>query len=493
MSSAIRSTLAMAVMAVVALAIAAYYYPWPEIKDNNALVGSNLFEEYKTTQVRGIKIIQFNRQRGVLERIELQRDGEKWIIPAKENFIASNAGRISVTVNSLRGRQVFEVMSDEEQDHLDYGVVDPDDYGNVKNLSALGTKLILIDRQKKEIASLIIGLPIKNDREKIKRFVRIPGQPNVYVIDYSADVLSTAFSAWVSPNLLQLDVRNDGTGQKIDELEVDNYRLEFKDDAPPTKSLIYRAAMKPKAGQLNIELDVPVEGKPGETKTVAVTPQQQAVLQSIISQGYIVNMISNDVAAKNPKVAAALKDPKEDAGQDVFADMPARGFVKTGFANGTYTFDSAAGALRVITPDAVGMDVDFGSVAGAVVGGGGKLNRYVMIHSYVDYENHPKPARPDGVQEQDDSDENKAYLREVEQWNQKIKAAQLTVNGLNAIHAPWYYLISEDIINGLRPELSITKAQPPSGSPQDSPPQNAPPRQSSPPDDASDGNNAAGS
>ena len=72
----------MAIIAAVAAVVAATFYPWPEISQNNEMVGKSLFEAYKATQVRGIQIMQFNRERGFLERIELRRKGEKWIIPA---------------------------------------------------------------------------------------------------------------------------------------------------------------------------------------------------------------------------------------------------------------------------------------------------------------------------------------------------------------------------------------------------------------------------
>ena len=56
----IQTTLVMAILAAASAGVAAVYYPWPEIKTVNEMVGKNLFDEYEVTQVRGIQIIQYN-------------------------------------------------------------------------------------------------------------------------------------------------------------------------------------------------------------------------------------------------------------------------------------------------------------------------------------------------------------------------------------------------------------------------------------------------
>ena len=62
--------------------------------------------------------------------------------------------------------------------------------------------------------------------------------------------------------------------------------------------------------------------------------------------------------------------------------------------------------------------------------------------------------RPDSVKE-DEYDANKAYLRAVSAWEKAVNNAKQIAQDLNAIHGDWYYLVSEDIIKAIRPDLPI--------------------------------------
>ena len=446
----------MAIIAAVAAVVAATFYPWPEISQNNEMVGKSLFEAYKATQVRGIQIMQFNRERGFLERIELRRKGEKWIIPAKENFVVSNDARISALISSLQDKEVLEFRSDAQQDYLQYGVLDPADFANVKKRSALGTKVVLTDRSKKEIASLIVGLPFKNSTGDQQRFVRVPGQPNVYLVNYPATVLTTEFAGWATPNPLQLKTGRDTPGQQIKALSVDNYRIDFAKDVN-AKTALYRAAMLVRDGRLAMGMEVPVAGEPGKYQDVsALTPEQQAGLQQILAGGFLTNLVANDVTSKSREVASALRNPEKEVDGKIFESMNAKGFAKSDKPG---MFKSAGGSVSVTTPSAIRMDVYIGAPASAADGNEAKQNRYVMIHTRLNENQLPKPVRPADAKEGESSEANKNYLRLVQDWEASVANAKRTVDILNALHAPWYYLISEDVIDGIRPDLKITPAQ----------------------------------
>ena len=178
-------TMVMALVALIASGVAASFYPWPEPVVESEIVGKPLFEPYDTTAVRSIKISEFNEDRNALDRMVLRRSGEKWIIPENKNYIASNARQISAAANALNEVLVLDEKTDEQQAYLEYGVVDPDEYQKTPNRSALGAKIILEDRNGKSLASLIVGKALKDDPTKLKHFVRIPGQPNLYVIDFN--------------------------------------------------------------------------------------------------------------------------------------------------------------------------------------------------------------------------------------------------------------------------------------------------------------------
>ena len=207
MNSAFRATLIMMLIAMIASIAAAYYYPWPENDSLGERINQPLFEvfgaDFDMNDIRGIEIVKFNDDRNEIQDIKLRRRGESWIIPATGNFVATNIKRISEVGSSLTDRKIREEMSDTQEDHIKFGVVDPAQFATSIR-SSLGTKLIIEGRQGKELASLIIGKAVKSDSQVPQRFVRIPDQPQVYVIDFDANLLSTNMESWIDPNLLRL-------------------------------------------------------------------------------------------------------------------------------------------------------------------------------------------------------------------------------------------------------------------------------------------------
>lgn len=168
-------TLFMVLLAVVTSGVAASFYPWPERVVESEMVGEPLFESYDTTAVRSIEIQEFNADKNEIEKIQLERDGEKWVLLQNRKYVASNAGQVSAAANSLTGILVLEEKTEDQQDHFEYGVVDPEDHPQQPNRSGLGTKIVLGDRNGKPLGKLIVGAKLKDDPSGKKRFVRVPG------------------------------------------------------------------------------------------------------------------------------------------------------------------------------------------------------------------------------------------------------------------------------------------------------------------------------
>jgi hypothetical protein len=84
MKSPTQITLIMGVLAAVVSAVAAFFYPWPEPVVENDMVDKPLFEEFDASSVRSISITKFDADRNQLDRMDLRRSGEKWLIPAKK-------------------------------------------------------------------------------------------------------------------------------------------------------------------------------------------------------------------------------------------------------------------------------------------------------------------------------------------------------------------------------------------------------------------------
>ena len=452
MKSPFIKTVVMALIAVVASGVAASYYPWPEPVVESEIIGKPLFESYDTTAVRSIRITKFNPDRNALDRMKLRRSGEKWIIPDHKNFIATNAQQISAAASSLSEALVLDEKTDEQQAYLEYGLVDPDEYQNTPNRSALGRKIILEDRNGKSLASLIVGAMLKDDPNRLKHFVRIPGQPSVYVIDFNAQALSTDFRSWVDPNLFALNSQ-----MPVEQIVIENYKLDPKIGVGSIE-LNYRASLN--VGQQGVNLlSVESGGEDGAWTKAEASPELNQQVQSVYAQ--ISNIQYTDVRRQNDELAKLLKTPTEKA-NDVFLDaLKPLGFFKKGFENSNYVFDSAGGSVSVATKDGLIITLYIGTIAEKSNAEDLQLSYNVIACAGVDESILPQPEKPEPNDDSEIADkEEKAYLRLVEQRKSAIRAAQVRAAEYNQPNAAWIYIVSESVIDNIRPELNVVAASP---------------------------------
>lgn len=451
MNSANRLTLLMLVLAAASTVLAMVYYPWAELVETDAAVGKPLFEEYSADQVRGIDITSFDSDRGTLNRIQLARRAEKWVVPARQDFIATNSQLTGTVVNALNDRTVYQVISENQQDHIKYGVVDPAEYTIDINVASLGRKLVLNDRNSKPIASLIVGSAVKNSPGK--RYVRVPGKPRVYMIDFDDGILTTEFAFWVSPNALQLKTQPDAEGLQFRSLQIDNYQIDNIAVDDPIKNWNYRATVQPIANQLAVKsLTVPIPDQPDAWKRLDTTPEQEAKLKAAALS--LSSFFIDDVRRKKKELAGALQKPDSETDDKLFAELPQFGFAKTGFEHGHWNFAAKNGQIAVAMAEGVRITVSIGDFAGENSRSTGKLNYYVMINAAVDHQFLPEPMRPVGLPD-DESEQNRAFRRTVEVWSKATREAQRLARELNALHGDWFYLISEEDIANLRPEIPL--------------------------------------
>ena len=451
MKSAFRATLIMMLIALIASIAAAYYYPWPEVETLGERINQPLFEvfgnDFDMDDLRGIEVVKFNDDRNEIQNIKLRRRGEKWIIPAKGNFVATNIKQISDVGSSLTDKKIREEMSDKQEDHIKFGVVDPSQYASSVR-SSLGTKLILEGRQGKQLASLIIGKAVKSDSQLPQRFVRIPDQPHVYVIDFDARVLSTNMENWVDPNLLRLASTTNPGGQQPATIEIDNYRIDPKKIAVGTREEMYRARFDTKGSQLGFDyLKVPAPDNNWEKIKI-----NQEQMQDLASWVRVVNRLEvSDVRRKSKELIQALRLPVAEFAPPLSDELNRFGFNKTGFQDGAYEFDAAGGTFSCVSTAGVRLNVYVGNFdAGDVKTASGNLARFLMINAEVESSQFPMP-------EEKEIDDNRAYLRAMAERDKKLNAAKQLTRELNKIYADWFYIIDQEIIEKLIPTLTIKK------------------------------------
>ncbi len=183
--------------------------------------------------------------------------------------------------------------------------------------------------------------------------------------------------------------------------------------------------------------------------------------------GYIGNIVFTDVQKKSAAAATVLKK----RGAVNSADLDALN--EFGFASIDsepdkpfgLRFNAMGGEIVVRSANGVAISILIGSIVetkstdAATVGLA--LNYDVMLYATVDESMFPAPEPPasngdSAATETDDAEKSqKAYLRLVAAREEKIKTAVQRAAELNQTYADWYFIVSEQIINGLRPELSV--------------------------------------
>jgi len=434
----------LAIAAGAALA-ASSVYPWPEAVVISDAVNKPLFEGFDTRNVRSIRVETFNEDRNEVERLLVRRKGEEWVLPTHSNFVADNGRQLGAVVNLLVDMTVLEKRSDNQEDHLKYGVVDPADAASAVNRSNLGKKISLSDRNNKELASLIVGLPLKNDPKQLKHYVRVPGQPSVYVVEIDPRGLNPEFTAWVSPNLLKLS-----QSTRLKDITVDSYRLDPENMESMPRDASYRSQLI--IGDQKFEIELQTANEDGKLQETEPSDAQKQAIQQ--AAGSIAAIPFNGVVTKNKLATKSLRKQNAASKKDAFDSLKQRGFQVTEFADETWQFDSVGGSVKVRTADGVVITLHIGSIDNQTRNNSLKLNHNLMLVAGVDESLFPEPEKPDGAEDDsDDKDTQKAYLRKLAERTKQLKIGRQRAAALNESFSKWYYIVSEDTVARLRPEL----------------------------------------
>jgi len=450
MKSPFIKTLIMAGLACAVTVGAAAVYPWPEAVVQSDLLNKPLFESYDTSTVRKIRIVKYDLDRNAIDQIVLERSGEKWTIPARRKFVANNLNQIANTTKALNELTVLEEVAGGNEAFLDFRVVDPSKYESQADKTALGTKLILEDRKGRDIASLIVGAARKDDSNpgSKKHFVRIPDQPTVFVVDFDDTALSTKFDSWVDSNLLGLQSKVAGL------ITIDDYRVSQTEPKLKTNyqsKIIFRdpVEMVTKGGSQLVEFQLPDEK--GEMQKMELTSDLRVQFQKLNRQ--IGNIRYPDVQRKSSKVAKAIRLHRPSQDLAIFDSIKKQGFNIDGMEHGAFKFESVNGQISLRSQDGVLLTMYIGDVAKNAVGGEGRLSLHVMMIAGVDETMVPMPPKPD--------DENdKEYLRSVQQRKEMLKSAKTRASELNQLHSDWFYLVPENVIEAIRPAVLTSELKP---------------------------------
>jgi len=438
MKAALPTTLLMGLIAAVAVAGAIYWYPKSAAIVVDATVNQNLFETYETSDVRSISITHFSDDSNRMEQFALRRKGERWVIPGAGDFPATRIARIGEVAKSLLDRKVLALQTKDEQGHVEFGVVDPTESKNSPNRSSLGMRVDLQDRNRIDIASLIIGNVVKDGSKGAKRYyVRVPGQPAVYELEIPKQIFSTRFQDWVDPNLLELPPP--GVDEvSIAQVFVDQYRLDPEKLADAKRENVYRSRFDLEKNALKETLFESWKDDEFSKQEVSES-QQQELLLTLRSLG---NIRYIDVIGKPKSVAKLLRDPSQDLDKSKLEPLQQFGFRA-----------SEEGQLEASNGERVRLLV--GSLAQRADSENLDLHFHGMLLAQLEESVFADqlPEKPEDVAE--DSSENKAYLRAKEKLDRQRASALLRIEALNRNWSKWIYVIPETTINAIRPDVTL--------------------------------------
>ena len=455
--SPLLKTLSLVIVASAASVAAAYFYPWAEIETKSSAVGEPLFEDYEPTTVRRIKIERFDAKTGKLATVEARRKGEQWLLPNKDNFVATNARHIAQVTNLLLKREVLEETSSQETDHSTFGVIDPALYKTTANKSALGVKITLEDGSRQPIASLIVGKPAgQNPNNQLqKRFVSVPGQSSVYMIEINPSALTTQFAAWTQPNMFQLSQQTDSKlfFAKTNEDSQDRlvYKLVFdlNPATPPAPNELPIASLQ----QIN------EEGELADASLTDPAKQQVAMMVRQLAALSVSNVFENDDA-----VSRAISDSKKPATADAFKSLEPRGIRFKSSEGSNVFFEGSRGQVGAEFGSGLIISLYLGNSLADIDATADRPERYGLLVASVDESLIETPEEP----EDDDEDEpdeaekkKKAYLLAVKERDETLKSSQLSATEFNQQHSKWIYAVPEPAVTNLLPVLEFKEAAAP--------------------------------
>ncbi|MCM2374743.1 DUF4340 domain-containing protein [Aporhodopirellula aestuarii] len=389
------------VIGVVMLSVG-LFVSWPasEREETSFQPGKELFENFKDPlAAASLKMVSFDEVQGQVETFEVRRDRETgaWTIPSRKGYPADAVEQMKNAANALVGLQILDVQTRNAEDHEALGVIEPKleilEVGDV----GVGRLVTFRDESQKDLASLIIGNPVKG--EEGRRYVRKPGQDPVYVVELDESALSTKFQDWIEDDLLQLS-----------SIDIKSMRIEDYAASMSTRGFSvdrnYTAVVAADGSDWKLEqlLEYPSDNPLADPVEVKVDPTQVVNKDKLND---IKNALDDlkivDVVRKPDGMSANLRADKDlVSDNEAVQSLVDRGFlpVQAG-PDAPVEVLSANGELDVTLNDGVEYVLRFGNVSGLTdeededdsddSSSSTAVNRYLLVTARVDESQFPAP------------------------------------------------------------------------------------------------------
>ena len=374
------------------------------------MVNKPLFEKFTDPlAAASLKILRYDNQKVDYVDFELARDRKigLWTIPSHESYPADAGKQMSEAANLFIGLKVIDIATEKNSEQALFGVVGPNKQNADKGGEGVGMLVEMRDEKGDILADLIIGKEI----DKKKRYVRVPSEDVIYVVELDTTPLSTDFKQWIEPDLLKL------SSNDIEILGIRDYQI-----LPTQQGLAlsrnYEADLiYTTAGGLWQPLRITSFESDPETDRPLATDEQLNEKKLNEIKSTLDNLKIADVVKKPAGLAADLKgDSNLLKNPESLMSLQRRGFFPNPNQKGGDTIDfySKSGELIVTLKDGVQYLLRFGGAAGAELNAvdteeskeEGKeeisINRFMLVTTRLDESKFPQPElerMPETVEE----------------------------------------------------------------------------------------------
>ena len=323
-------------------------------------ISKALFEKFTDpVAAASLKILRYDSAKEDYVDFEVARDKKVglWTIPSHESYPADAGKQMSEAANLFVGLKVIDIATQKKSEQALFGVVEPNKQNADKGGEGVGMLIQMRDEKGDMLADLIIGKEI----DKKKRYVRVPSEDVIYVVELDPAPLSTDFKQWIEPDLLKL------SSNDVETLGVRDYQIiATQQGLALTRNYEADLIFTTASGLWQPLRITNYESEPAILR--ALTPDEQLNATKLNEiKSTLDNLKIADVVKKPAGLAADLKgDSNLLKNPESLNSLQRRGFFPNPNQKGGDTIDfySKSGELIVTLKDGVQYLLRFGGAAG---------------------------------------------------------------------------------------------------------------------------------
>lgn len=319
MKNELRQTVLFCLAAAALAAAAVVVDPGGRTPDILSDQGELFYPNFTDPQApKSIEVIDYNEETATATPLKVEYRDNKWLLPSHRDYPADARDRLASTAAALIELKKDIVVTENAEDHAEYGVIDPFDE-TATSLVGRGKRVTLRDADDKVLADFVIGKEVP-DKAGF-RYMRVPGQRRVYAVETSADV-SARFQDWIETDLLKIDtaslrriaVNSYSINERLGSIEPGDQLTLTKtgDDWKLGGRTPKEAAIAKLTGALDDLRIVDAEHKP-DGLTASLKAQEGIELtmesfQSLRSKGYFINQYTGQLLSNEGEIIVDTAD-----------------------------------------------------------------------------------------------------------------------------------------------------------------------------------------